>query len=196
MDDRLAILAHELRSSVAALVAVAEALAAERQTLQPEQARRLVELAVAAGRSIERLLTDQDVLSIAARPIAVEQLLDEVVRGRAGLDVDPGLVVVADAVRLRQAVENLLENALRHGSAVEVTARAIGDDIRIAIADDGPGVPPDLDVFASGVSGVGSTGYGLAVARAIAEGHGGRIELSSESPAGATFTLVLPSGAD
>jgi len=196
VDDRLAILAHELRSSVAALVAVAEALAAERQTLQPEQARRLVELAVAAGRSIERLLTDQDVLSIAARPIAVEQLLDEVVRGRAGLDVDPGLVVVADAVRLRQAVENLLENALRHGSAVEVTARAIGDDIRIAIADDGPGVPPDLDVFASGVSGVGSTGYGLAVARAIAEGHGGRIELSSESPAGATFTLVLPSGAD
>ncbi len=196
MDDRLAILAHELRSSVAALVAVAEALAAERQTLQPEQARRLVELAVAAGRSIERLLTDQDVLSIAARPIAVEQLLDEVVRGRAGLDVDPGLVVVADAVRLRQAVENLLENALRHGSAVEVTARAIGDDIRIAIADDGPGVPPDLDVFASGVSGVGSTGYGLAVARAIAEGHGGRIELSSEPPAGATFTLVLPSGAD
>jgi len=196
VDDRLAILAHELRSSVAALVAVAEALAAERQTLQPEQARRLVELAVAAGRSIERLLTDQDVLSIAARPIAVEQLLDEVVRGRAGLDVDPGLVVVADAVRLRQAVENLLENALRHGSAVEVTARAIGDDIRIAIADDGPGVPPDLDVFASGVSGVGSTGYGLAVARAIAEGHGGRIELSSESPTGATFTLVLPSGAD
>jgi signal transduction histidine kinase len=194
VEDRLDVLVHELRSSVAALVAIAEAFAAERPRMSPAEARRLVELAVAAGRSIDRLVADSEAFSIEARPIDVERLLDEVVRDRASIDVDPGLVLLADPVRLRQAIGNLLDNALRHGSVVRVVARADGDDVRIAVSDDGPGVPAGLDVFASGVSGVGSTGYGLAVAKAIAAGHGGRIEVSSKPAAGATFTLVLPSG--
>lgn len=195
MEDRLAVLVHELRSPVAALVAIAEAFADRRTALDPAHSRRLLELAVDACRSIDRLVTDEDAFSVEPRLVEVAPLLEGIARGRAELDVEPGLVVRADPVRLRQAIGNLLDNAERHGTSVRVAARADGAEVLIAVSDDGPGVPAGLDVFAAGVSGAGSTGYGLAVARSIAERHGGRVELVSLPGAGATFTLVLPSAA-
>jgi signal transduction histidine kinase len=191
VDDRLALLVHELRSPVAALVALSEAFAD--QCADRPRATRMLELAVAAGRSIERLVADEDAFSVETRTVDVAALLDGLAHGKAVLDVEPGLVVVADPVRLRQAIVNLLDNAARHGDNVSVVARVAGDDVQITISDDGPGVPPGVDVFASGVSGGGSTGYGLAVARAVAERHGGRIELVP-STRGASFRLALPSG--
>ena len=104
----------------------------------------------------------------------------------------PGLVVSADPVRLRQALANLVSNGLRHADRVTVTAGERGGEVWIAVADDGPGVAAGLDPFAPGVSGVGSTGLGLYVARAVAEAHGGRLELTSAPGEGATFTLALP----
>lgn len=195
MEDRLALVIHELRSPVAALVAIADAFAAERSALSPDQARRFLELAVAAGRSIDRLVTDEDAFSVVVERLALAPLLEEVTCGRAELEAGPALYVRGDPVRLRQAVSNLIDNGLRHGSSVRVVARADDHTIRIAVSDDGPGTPEGIDVFAPGVSGVGSTGYGLAVVRTIAERHGGRVELLSEPGVGATFTLVLPSGA-
>jgi signal transduction histidine kinase len=192
VEDRLEVLVHELRSPVAALVALAEAFPAERDA--PEGARRMVELAVAAGRTIERLVCDQDAFSIEPRAVELGAMLEGLTRGRAELDAEPGLVVVADPVRLRQALVNLLDNAVRHGDTVVVTARSSADGVEITVSDDGPGVPPGLDVFASGVSGAGSTGHGLAVVHAVAARHGGTIELVEANAPGASFRLVLPSG--
>jgi len=62
----------------------------------------------------------------------------------------------------------------------------------VDVADDGPGVDPAVDVFARGVSGAGSSGLGLWVARTIAEAHGGSLELEDGHGPGATFRLVLP----
>ena len=63
----------------------------------------------------------------------------------------------------------------------------------VDVADDGPGVDPTVDVFARGVSGAGSSGLGLWVARTIAEAHGGSLDLAAEPGPGARFRLSLPS---
>ncbi len=196
MEERLAVLQHELRSPVAALVAIAEALAGEGRPLDPADRRRLLELAIAAGRSIDRLLADEDVFSVVPEPIDLARFLDDVGSGRADLRVEPGLVLVADPVRLRQAIANLLDNAARHASSITVAARARGSAVAISVSDDGPGLPGGVDVFAIGVSGADSTGYGLAIVRSIVERHGGWVELSSVPGEGTTVTLVLPSGVD
>jgi signal transduction histidine kinase len=99
--------------------------------------------------------------------------------------------------RLREVIGVLLDNALRHGSGtVTLTARegvaASGDTVVIEVTDMGPGVPDELaeHIFERGFSGGGSTGLGLALARALIDSDGGRLELSAKRPA--TFTVFLP----
>ncbi len=188
--QRLEVLAHELRSPVAALAALAEA---GRGTLDPAQRRRLVELAVAGGRDVERLLSDPDVLSIRSEPVDLGQLLEVLARPGLTVAVTGGLEVAGDPVRLRQALENLVANGLRHGTRVGIEAMAVGETVVIDIVDDGPGVAAGIDIFARGVSGAGSSGYGLWLARSIVERHDGTLELVDDGAPGARFRLVLPS---
>lgn len=187
---RLDVLVHELRSPVAALAALAEA-ASGGAGRSADETRRLVALAAAAGRNIERLLADPELFSIRSERVPLETLLD----GLDGTTVvcTPGLAVDGDRVRVRQALDNLVANARRHATHVAVSARPEGDTVRISVADDGPGIEPGLDLFAPGESGAGSTGLGLYVVREIARAHGGTIEVESAPDQGATFTLVLPS---
>jgi signal transduction histidine kinase len=186
--SRLAVLVHELRSPVAALAALAEASAGA--ALSADDKQRLVRLAAAAARNLERLLADPELFSVRVEHVPVEALLVGI--DDATVACPPGLVVAGDPVRLRQALDNLVANARRHGTHVTVTARPVAGAVAISVADDGPGVAAGLDPFAAGVSGEGSTGLGLYVTREIALAHGGKVELVS-TPAGATFTLVLPS---
>jgi signal transduction histidine kinase len=188
---RLGVLVHELRSPVAALAAIAETLAAGRASLPVPEQRRLVGLAAAAGREIDRLLADPDLFSVRREDVPVSVL----VAGIEGADVatPAGLAVHGDPVRLRQVLDNLVDNARRHAEHVSVRAAAAGDRVQITVADDGPGVAPGLDVFAPGTSGADSTGLGLYVARRIAEAHGGTLEVAPARGGGAAFTLDLPS---
>lgn len=191
--ERLSIVAHELRSPVAALAAIAEAVVERGASMGDDERTRLLSLAVRAAHDIERLVSDPEVLSVRTEPLAVGQVVRSVAPEGVRIDVPEGIVVEADPVRLRQVLTNLVGNALRHGTSVVISAAEADGVVRIAVEDDGPGVEEGLDVFAAGVSGAGSTGYGLAVARGIAHAHGGDIELDSRPGAGATFTLVLPS---
>jgi signal transduction histidine kinase len=104
-----------------------------------------------------------------------------------------GLLARVTPARIREAVGALVDNARRHGEgAVTLTARAVEGSLVIEVADGGAGVPEDLvpHVFDRGVSGGSSTGLGLALARALVEADGGRLELSRMRPA--LFTIFLP----
>ncbi len=123
---------------------------------------------------------------------------------RNGVDVDvridPDVTGVdADAVRLRQALDNLLANAVQHGGGlgIVVDVGARDGELRLSVVDRGPGVPiaDQKRIFEPGVSldpsGPGS-GLGLGIARAIAEAHGGALTVTSAGGEGAIFTLTLP----
>lgn len=120
-------------------------------------------------------------------------------------------VLAVDAARMRQTVQNLLDNAVQHtseGGEIIVSVGQEPDAVRVAVADNGTGIAPDqldhiFDRFyrddqarQRGYTRAGSsTGLGLAIARAIAEAHGGTLRAESEGPGrGSTFTIRLPKG--
>ena len=206
--DRLAVLAHEVRSPVAALAAIAEAYS----TADAARRRRLLELAVTAVASLERLLVDSAMTSLRLERLDAGQLAVDVAETAAlggalvVAEADGGLEVDGDPDRLRQAVDNLVANAVGHSpteGTVTVTARREGGSVVIAVADEGDGIASDdlARVFEPGVRLTTSrpgAGLGLAVVRTIAEAHGGEVAVESSPGQGATFRLVLPpaSGAD
>ena len=204
-SDRLGVLVHEVRSPVAALSAIAETLAEGR--LERDARRSLVKLVTLACRGIERIVTDASVASIHLQPVdAVELVRDVVAAARlrgAALELRVGQhlpCVHADPPRLRQALDNLIVNALVHAGTDEPVSVAVAADtmVRIAVSDTGPGIPSgELErMFEAGVrldpERAEGSGLGLALSRAIAEGHGGSLSVTSSPGAGTTFTLSLP----
>ncbi len=188
--ERLALIAHELRSPVAALQALAE----RGSEIPAGSLGRVAELATAAGRDIERLLADPDLLSLRLESVELDTILDSLARPGVTCSSE-SIVLVCDPTRMRQALGNLAANGLRHGTAVTVAGSADGGRVVIAVRDNGLGVAPGTAVFERGFSGVGSSGYGLWVARAIAQAHGGELVVESTPGAGATFTLSVPTSA-
>jgi signal transduction histidine kinase len=200
--DPLAALAHELRSPVAALAAIGEAYVDG----DDERRRRLLELADIAVASIERLIADASLPSLRFGRLDAGRLTVDVVEtaalGSASVvaEVEDGLVVHGDGDRLRQALANLIANAVGHsplGTTVHVSARGRGDFVMLAVADEGDGIAAaDIArVFEPGVrltEARPGSGLGLAMVRAIAREHGGEVEVESSPGRGATFRLVLP----
>src|SRR5262249_54868554 len=108
--------------------------------------------------------------------------------------------VRADRLRLEQALANLLDNALRHGSGtVRLGAKTSNGHVEIHVRDDGAGFPPPFldqafERFTrpqTGRTGEGS-GLGLSIARAIADAHGGPAHAATRAPGGAGVGLGLP----
>jgi hypothetical protein len=222
--DFVADASHELLTPLTALRAELELAA------RPGRSRAALEAAVmAASGDTERLIRlAQDLLLLARaaegasflRPgtVDVPGLLADAARAFAGqarardvtLEVRPGpaLTVTADADRLRQAVDNLLSNAIRHspaGGAVELaaaTGRRDGQDLVVVeVRDRGPGFPPGflphaLERFSRADAGrsraEGGTGLGLAIVEFIARAHGGRAVAVNRPGGGARVSVELP----
>jgi two-component system, OmpR family, sensor kinase len=203
---------HELRTPLTSVLANLELLsdhldgdlgdAADSALRSSQRMRRLVAdlllLARAdAGREAPRAVTD-----LAA---VVTEAAAELGPVAGGHDLELALEPVAvNGVRddLHRVVANLIENAIRHtppGTAVRVRLDAAHGRARLVVEDDGPGVPPELGarVFerfarAGGDTG-GSSGLGLAIVRAVAEAHGGSVELEpGPGGRGARFLVDLP----
>jgi two-component system OmpR family sensor kinase len=126
------------------------------------------------------------------------------------LELDGPTSVIGDEGRLRQAVDNLLDNARVHtpaSSRVRVTlgSDADSDDVLLSVADEGPGLTSDVATRAferfyrgdpSRSRSLGGAGLGLSIVAAIVEAHGGTVTVRSEEGAGATFEVRLPVSAE
>ena len=118
------------------------------------------------------------------------------------LDAPTPAVVMGDAPHLRQAIANLVTNAVKHtpdGSPIEVSTRVLGDRVRVGVRDHGPGLDPaTLDhvfdrFWQADAARVGTgAGLGLAIVAGIAEAHHGTASAANAVDGGAIFTLDLP----
>ena len=104
---------------------------------------------------------------------------------------------------LARAVRNLIDNAVKYGANARVSLRVESGFIEIAVADEGPGIPEDerrraMEPFerlsTARESDTGGFGLGLAIVRAIAEGHEGSLALTKNEPHGLVATIRLPAG--
>lgn len=203
--------AHELRTPVAALVAEASLLGGHLDALPPE-ARRTGELVVHDIGRLRGLVEDLMELSrfdaageeVRLRPIDLGRLIRDVAGARhrdavVELPDDP-VVADTDPRRLERILANLLDNAREHapGALVVVRLRATIDEIRIAVLDRGPGVPPDRlgrifeRFYMADPSRRGGSGLGLAIAAEHAALLGGRLRARNRDDGGLEIELILP----
>jgi heavy metal sensor kinase len=208
---------HELRTPLSVLNAEVDlALREPRSGEELEDALRSIAQEVGRLRQLTQDLlvlarSDRGHLPVHRSDVDVSEILDRVTAefaqraGSQGVHLrTSGASVRArvDADRLRQAVENLIDNALRHtgrGGDVQVEAERAGDRLRLIVSDTGPGFPPDLlqvafEPFARADGGreADGAGLGLAIVRAVAEAHGGTASLRNRSQGGASISLDLP----
>lgn len=209
---------HELRTPLASIKGYAELSRREPDPVPSSVSHAMARIESEAGR-MSSLVEDLLLLARldAGRPLEQEQVdlsmlvINAVSDAHAAapghawdLDLPPEPVeVTGDSARLHQIVANLLANARTHtpeGTRVTTSVRPEGDWVRIAVHDDGPGVPLALQAnaferFARGDDARnragGSTGLGLSIVAAVTKAHGGRVELDSR-PGDTTFSVVLP----
>ena len=207
---------HELRTPLAILKAELElALEKGRSTDELRAAiRSAAEETDRVVRLAEDLLVtsraDQRTLPVRAAPVSLAEIVVRVANrfGRqatgAGrtleVDVPAALSVIADPLRLEQAVGNLIDNALRYGEGgVRVWARERDGRVEVHIMDEGQGFAPEFldrafDRFSRADEGRarGGTGLGLAVVQGIASAHGGSAGARNRAAGGAGVWLTLP----
>jgi PAS domain S-box-containing protein len=207
----LAVTAHELHNPTAVIEGAAAALLRSWEQLSAAQRGELVGSIHSSADRLRRLAGD---LARAARsggetlPLRLDDVsLTEILRSAGArlqaarpeilleLDVPQEVVIPADEGRLAQVLDNLLDNAVRHGAPPIGLLASVGSEISIRVTDGGPGIPSGLAprLFQQSASGSGGTGLGLFLVREIARRHGG--EVSYHPPSGdrpSTFEITLP----
>ena len=210
--------AHELRAPLAVLENALDIIAEGYADLPAEEFDHVTRSAQRTAGRLRVLM--EDLLSAGSiqagrfhvdpRPVELRGVVDEAVasidaavaeRGQhIDVELPVGAVVRADPRYARQVLTNLLSNASRYspqGSTIRVSGRAEGDHVRVAVADEGPGIPSEEQpllferFYRSKAEGPG-IGLGLAIARGIVEAHGGRIGLTSEPGRGTSVWFTLP----
>ncbi|MGN6608749.1 MAG: ATP-binding protein [Jatrophihabitans sp.] len=219
-SDLVAVVSHELRNPIAVIRAYAELLTDETD-LDDEQ-RRFAEIIDNAAQRMMHIVTDLLTLAESdAGPLTLQQrtlALDEVLRAAADeqrfaadekelslvVDVHGTLLVHGDRDRLRQAIDNLLINAIKYtpnGGTVRVEGDIEDAEVVVHVRDTGIGVPPEqlpqlftrfFRATTARRAGIRGTGLGLSITRRIVEAHGGTVEAAANEPAGTVFTVRLP----
>lgn len=193
--------AHDLRTPVAALRALAET-ALQNPDQRAELLPRTVSLSQRMGDIIGDLLTRArlaaGVEQLNVQPVRLDQLVAGVVENtpRNGGTIalyTSECTVAADPALLQRAIGNLLDNALRHGRTDDRPAEVdvlVGAG-RIMVADHGPGMRQSLSAVPFNRGGTGSTGLGLSIVRWIVGAHGGTLTVHNAPTGGAVFEMSL-----
>ena len=219
-NSLLAAISHDLRTPLSALVGMAESLTMMQlpgSSAELETAHRIKDAAMRMNSLVSNLL---DMARLQSGPVQLNrqwQPLEEVVgtalkamssvlekrRVKVALADDLPLVDI-DAVLFERVLCNLIENAGKYtppGSAIDIVAEGIGDQVVITVDDTGPGLPKGkesaiFDMFERGrkESSTPGVGLGLAICRAIVQAHGGKIRGETKAQGGARFTIELPRG--
>jgi len=210
LEGMAARLAHEVKNPLAAIKGLSAHMA--RQATDPKTAERLAIVAAEADRlqaivdgflSFSRGLEDLKIAPTRINEVARElAVLLETRAHEAGVSIDvsgdDGLIVDADARKLRQAQLNLVLNAIQAsspGARVAISSWRNCEGAVITVRDEGSGMTPEVlerirkPYFTTKE---GGTGLGVAVARGVIEQHGGRLEFKSAPGSGTTVSLQLP----
>jgi signal transduction histidine kinase len=216
--ELVSIVSHELRTPLASVLGFTALLL--KREFDPPTRRHYLGIVDAQARRLAALLEDfldvqrieHEGVDLAEEKIDLASLLDEQAqlyaaqspKHRLAVELaERPLTVRGDPGRLAQVVGNLLSNAIKYspdGGTVQLVAARSGDGVRVAVHDEGLGIPEDQqsriftkffrgDASATGITG---TGLGLAVSREIVEAHGGTIGFDSDPGEGTTFWLELP----
>lgn len=208
---------HDLRTPIAAILGLATTLEREDLALSPEDTRDMVSRIVANARRLDRIVSDLLDLDRLSRGVTeptfaradVGALVTRVVaesetRAEREVEVDAAPVEAeVDTAKVERIVESLLTNADRHApgdSRIRVRAAADGDDVVIAVDDEGPAVPEAdrervFEPFHRGPEGREHTldvGVRLALVAGFAELHGGHAWVQDGESGGASFRVRLP----
>jgi signal transduction histidine kinase len=197
---------HQLRTPLTGLRLRLEELTTLRDPeLLGEEIERALEQTDRMDRTIGELLAASRGAGRDVRPLQLADLVADHAAAwrpifakagrRLAIDAQEPVVGLASAGAVGQALDVLLENALRHGGGtVTVGLEGLPHEARIAVMDDGPGIPPDAQtsIFERGSSLAGGTGVGLSLARALVEADGGQLRLASTRPARFEIRLRPP----
>lgn len=210
MQQFIADAAHQIRTPLTALTAQVELLSQRgidpqgRQHLERVQART-AQLSRLTGQLLSHAMVSHragvvpfgpvDIVATARRAMreAMPDTLDRDVLTTLELPPEP-VEITGDAVSLKEAIKNIVDNAIRHGapSRLTVRLRELPDAVEIEVEDDGPGIPPEAwpeVVRRFGSPSPGGSGLGFSIAAGVAASHGGRLDFRERTKAG--FAVIL-----
>jgi two-component system sensor histidine kinase ChvG len=214
---------HELKNPLASLRSALDGLD---RVEDPALRQKLLTLAHDDVGRLDRLIsdisdaarTDAELLRARFERVDLGSLIEQLVQswesrretGNARIAFAPPrndtAMVMGKPDRLAQAINAIIDNAVSFspaGALVEIVACRVGDEVRIEVTDEGPGVPPEAreaifnrfhSVRPEGENFGRHSGLGLAIAQAIVNGHDGEIDVHNrdDAPSGARFTIHLP----
>ncbi|WP_147127315.1 sensor histidine kinase [Shimia ponticola] len=218
-DEFISNAAHQLRNPIAGVLALAEAVqSAPNEGAARRRSGELLDAARETSQLANQLLSFERArgadVSATGRPLDLAALGQDVVaafspeaeaREVSVTYEEPGhpIHVLGDAVMLREAVLNLLRNALLHGgrdlSRIRLMIAASGPNASLSVEDDGVGIPPEKHLQARSrfgqAGGVDGSGLGLPIAVKVAQNHGGELKMGSAGQ-GLTVEILIPLLAD